>query len=137
MDTLKIPLEYGRDGFVHVTDDTDDYYKQMIESAWQYPDNDNETDLLNKLLIFFTLKSDLDSRNSTRIKKNLSRNYWDTFKNLVLDILLLTSGPILYINLKFQLRGNSFILILRLLIKTIQALLTMQSSKLIACNDIY
>jgi hypothetical protein len=30
MDTLKIPLEYGRDGFVHVTDDTDDYYKQLL-----------------------------------------------------------------------------------------------------------
>lgn len=30
MDTLKIPLEYGRDGFTHVTDETDDYYKQLL-----------------------------------------------------------------------------------------------------------
>jgi hypothetical protein len=30
MDTLKIPLEYGRDGFTQVTDETDDYYKQLL-----------------------------------------------------------------------------------------------------------
>ena len=30
MDTLKIPLEYGRDGFAQVTEETDDYYKQLL-----------------------------------------------------------------------------------------------------------
>jgi hypothetical protein len=30
MDTIKIPLEYGRDGFTQVTDETDDYYKQLL-----------------------------------------------------------------------------------------------------------
>ena len=30
MDTLKIPLEYGRDGFTHLSEDSDDYYKQLL-----------------------------------------------------------------------------------------------------------
>ena len=30
MNTIKIPIEYGRDGFAQVTDDTDDYYKQLL-----------------------------------------------------------------------------------------------------------
>ena len=30
MDTMKIPIEYGRNGFTHITDDTDDYYKQLL-----------------------------------------------------------------------------------------------------------
>jgi hypothetical protein len=30
MDTLKIPLEYGRDGFTKLTDGSDEYYKQLL-----------------------------------------------------------------------------------------------------------
>jgi hypothetical protein len=30
MDTLKIPLEYNRDGFTHITDGSDEYYKQLL-----------------------------------------------------------------------------------------------------------
>ena len=30
MNTIKIPIEYGRDGFTQVVDDTDDFYKQLL-----------------------------------------------------------------------------------------------------------
>lgn len=30
MDTLKIPLEYNRNGFTHLTDGSDEYYKQLL-----------------------------------------------------------------------------------------------------------
>lgn len=30
MDTIKIPIEYDVNGFKHVIDDTDDYYKQLL-----------------------------------------------------------------------------------------------------------
>ena len=91
--------------------------------------------LSNKLWTIFTQRSDLDLGNSIRTIKNLSRKYSVTMISLMLAILLLTIGQILYINSKFQLTENLFILILRLLIKTTQALSTMKNLKLTACLD--
>ena len=91
--------------------------------------------LSNKLSTIFTQRSDLDLGKSIRIIKILSRNYLMTMISSMLVILLLTIGQILYINLRFQLTENLFILILRLLIKTTQALSTMKSLNLTACPD--
>jgi hypothetical protein len=30
MDTLKIPIEYNNDGFTHIADGSDEYYKQLL-----------------------------------------------------------------------------------------------------------
>ena len=91
--------------------------------------------LSNKLWTIFTQRSDLDLENSIKTIKNLSRKYSVTMISLMLAILLLTIGQISYINSKFQLTENLFILILRLLTKTTQALSTMKNLKLTACLD--
>jgi hypothetical protein len=91
--------------------------------------------LSNKLWTIFTQRLDLDLENSIKTIKNLSRKYSVTMISLMQAILLLTIGQISYINSKFQLTENLFILILRLLIKTTQALSTMKNLKLTACLD--